>query len=89
MRYEDLQQDTAGEVIKMLRFLNISYSEVDVESKLKEDFGTFHRKHDPSSEYDHYTLKQKDTVKTALLKAVKLAEAYNKSGLLRLDEYLR
>ena len=88
MRYEDLQQDTVGEVVKMLNFLNVSYNTLDVESKLKEDFGIFHRKHNPGSEPEHYTVEQKRLIRTALEAANTEAKAHNKSSLLRLDEYL-
>ena len=88
VRYEDLQQDTVGEVVKMLNFLNVSYNTLDVESKLKEDFGAFHRKHDPGSEPEHYTVEQKSLIRTALEAASTEAKAHNKSSLLRLDEYL-
>ena len=88
VRYEDLQQDTVGEVERMLNFLNVSYNKLDMESKLKEDFGTFHRKHDPSSENEHYTPEQREVVRRALAKAITMAKAHNKSSLLRLDDYL-
>ena len=86
MRYEDLQQDTVGEVERMLNFLNVSYNKLDVESKLKEDFGAFHRKH--ASENEHYTPEQREVVRRALAKANTMAKTHNKSGLLRLDNYL-
>ena len=90
VRYEDLQQDTIGEVKKMLKFLNVSYEDVDVESRMnqKESLQTFHRKHDASSDFEHYTPEQTARLKKSLLKAVKEAEACNKSSTLGLDEYL-
>ena len=90
VRYEDLQQDTIGEVKKMLKFLNVSYEDVDVESRMnqKESLQTFHRKHDASSDFEHYTPEQKARLKKSLLKVVQEAEACNKSSTLRLDKYL-
>ena len=66
------------------------YEDVDVESRMnqKESLQTFHRKHDASSDFEHYTPEQKARLKKSLLKVVKEAEACNKSSTLKLDEYL-
>ena len=42
-RYEDLRADTFSEVKIILKFLNVTFQENNVKTKLKEDFTTFKR----------------------------------------------
>ena len=87
VRYEDLKNNTAAEVAKILSFLNIPYSKEYLQLSLQVDFTTFKRKH-VSDNFQHYTSSQKQHINEVLLDTIKLAESANRTNLLRLDEYL-
>ena len=87
VRYEDLSNNTVGEVGRMLNFLNITYDEKELGEKLRTDFTLFKRKHN-SDDFEHYSSAQKQYVKSVLLQAIEMAEEVNKAELLRLNEYL-
>ncbi len=89
VRYEDLQQNTTGEVKRILDFLKVSYEDQELERCLNVDFDTFHRKHVSDSDFEPYTPKQKDDLKAILRTTITAAEAMGKSDVLRLHEYLQ
>ena len=88
VRYKDLKQDTVKEVKKMLNFLKVEFDDQELESRLTEDFDTFHRKHTNADNYEHYSLEQREYMKTMLQHTIKMAEARGKQDLLGLHEYL-
>ena len=87
VRYEDLKQDTIGEVKRMLNFLKIPCDEQEIEERLREDFGTFHRKH-TDDDFEHYNSAQKMYIKSQLIETIRMVETKHKSDVLRLDDYL-
>ncbi len=62
VRYEDLKSDLLTQVKKMLDFLGVPYSDEALQKRMSKDFGKFHRKHDPASDFDHYTAEQRNYI---------------------------
>ena len=87
LRYEDLKQDTVGEIEKTLDFLDVSYDPETVRKKLNLDYTDFKRPHD-RNEYEHYSVEQKEFVKSVLLDVNVAARRAKKARLLRLDDYI-
>ena len=87
LRYEDLKQDTVGEIEKTLDFLDVSYDPETVRKKLNLDYADFKRPHD-RNDYEHYSVEQKEFVKSVLLDVNVAARRAKKAHLLRLDEYI-
>jgi hypothetical protein len=87
LRYEDLKQDTVGEIEKTLDFLDVSYDPETVRKKLNLDYADFKRPHD-RNDYEHYSVEQKEFVKSVLLDVNIAAKTAKKAHLLRLDEYI-
>ena len=87
LRYEDLKQDTVGEIKKTLDFLDVSYDPERVTEKLNMDYADFKRTHD-RNHYEHYSVEQREFVKSVLLDVDVAAKRAKKAHLLRLDEYI-
>ena len=87
LRYEDLQTNTVAEVEKVLNFVNVTYDPNLVKERLMRGYSEFHRPHRNSS-YEHYSLEQKQLLRSAMIKVIKSVEGTSKDQLLRLDEYL-
>ncbi|CAI8034188.1 WSCD family member AGAP003962, partial [Geodia barretti] len=87
LHYEDLKQDTVGEIAKTLHFLNVSYDSDILRSKLSVDYSEFQRPHD-SEDFEHYSLEQKEFLRSVLLEAKEAAERASKANLLQLDKYI-
>ena len=87
IRYEDLKQDVPGEVAKVLTFLKIPFNKEELPQRLESDFTTFKRKH-TNDNFEHYSTKQTEHVRSVLVDTIKLAQQVNKSDILRLEEYL-
>ena len=87
LRYEDLKHDTVGEVEKTLDFLNVSYDSETLRSKLSVDYSEFQRPHD-RDEFEHYSVKQKEFLRSVLLDVKQAAERASKAHLLQLDKYI-
>ena len=64
VRYEDLKQDSLGQVLRMLNFLNVEYDKAEVERRLQNGFSAVHRNH--TYDYDHYTEDQKMYMRSML-----------------------
>jgi len=86
VRYEDLTNSTVREVGRMLNFLNVTYDRKELGEKLRKDFTLFKRKHN-SDNFEHYSSKQKQYVKSVLLQVIEMAEV-KKAEVLQLNEYL-
>ena len=87
LRYEDLQRDTPGEIKKVLDFLHVSYDLNILKGNLMEDYSEFHRPHKNSS-FEHYSLQQKQLLRSVMIDTTELAERKGKAKLLQLNEYL-
>ena len=86
LHYEDLRQDFVEEIEKVLIFLNVAYDSDTLKSKLSEDYTEYRRPHH-SDEFEHFSEKQKELVRSFMLDVNNAADRVNKSSLLRLEEY--
>lgn len=88
VRYENLKSDKVREVTRMLDFLSVNYSKVNVEQRLREDFNAVQRNH--SCDFDHYTEDQKVYMRSMITKTMtelhSMGVAYEE---LNLQEYLQ
>ena len=88
VRYEDLKSDKVRQVTRMLDFLNVNYSKVDVEQRLQEDFSAVRRNH--SCDFDHFTENQKlymrSMIASTMTELDSMGVAYEE---LHLKEYLQ
>lgn len=64
VHYEDLKENKTKIVKKILDFLNVDYSEKELQLKLRERDDRFHRKH--IQDFDHFTIEQRDFVNHVL-----------------------
>lgn len=89
VRYEDLKNNTFGEIAKILSFLGIPYKDEELLLRLKGDFSTFKRQHD-SDNFQHYSSIQTQHIKSVLLDTIILVQSANKTlkESLKLKEYL-
>jgi len=87
LRYEDLQRDTPGEIKKVLDFLHVSYDLTILQENLMEGYSEFHRPHKNTS-FEHYSLLQKQLLRSVMIDTTELAERKGKAQLLQLNEYL-
>ena len=85
IKYENLKRNYTFEVKRILKFLEIPYTDQDVYKKIEKDFNLFHRSHQET--FEHYTRDQKwrilDTIRSTI-------QSLRSSGyhLLDLEEYL-
>ena len=88
VRYEDLKEKPVQEIIRMLSFLKVPFTEGDLLVRMRDDYVTFKRKHDERDSFEHYTSDQKTHIKSIILEAIKLAEKNSMQHVLNLSEYL-
>ena len=87
LRYEALQNDTLGEVKKVLEFLNVFYDSEILAERLRESYSEFHRPHS-NDNFKHYSLEQKQLLRSVLMETIEAADNAGKSHLLHLNDYL-
>ena len=87
LRYEDLQNNTVKEVLRVLDFLDVSYDYDTVAERLREDYSEFHRPHN-TVEFEHYSDEQKQQLRSWFMDIITAAENAGKLHLLRLGDYL-
>ena len=88
LRYEDLQNNTVKEILRVLDFLDVSYDDYDtVAERLREDYTEFHRPHN-TVEFEHYSDEQKQWLRSWFMDITTAAENAGKLHLLRLGDYL-
>ena len=80
VKYEELKQNTLHEVLRMLDFLKVPYSEDVVEQRLIAGFNSFQRRHH-EDDFDHYVPEQQNFVRNAVISANKLLEENHLSHL--------
>ena len=75
------------QVFRMLDFLRVSYSPVDVAQGLEEDATQFQRKHS-SEVFDPYTKGQRIMVRRKVEGVIAQLKRHNKGNTLGVEEYL-
>ena len=86
IKYEDLKRNSTLQVKRILAFLQIPYTDQDIDKRLTEGFNSFHRTHKP--DFDHYTPGQRQRVLRAIKDTIQLLKTSRLSHLLDLNEYL-
>lgn len=74
--YENLKRHPVAEVKKMLDFLQVPFSDAEVEEKLQHDFTQFYRNHTDS--FEHFTAAQKKRVNDVILSTVERLQSSHK-----------
>lgn len=84
--YEDIQADKAGQVARMLHFLNFDLPLSDIKNKLDNDFTMFRRVRG-KEEFEHYTAKQRSLVQLTVSKLAEQLKVYDLNNSFGLDKY--
>ena len=87
VKYEDLKRNSTLQVKRILAFLQIPYTDQDIDRRLNEGFNSFHRTHKP--EFDHYTPGQRQRVVRAIKDIIQLLKNSGLSHLLDIHDYLQ
>lgn len=77
IRYEDMKADLAAQLIKMLDFLQVSYSPSDIDCVTSSKFEMFHRKKSVSADFQPYTPADKQFVWDKLMSVKPILDKYN------------
>lgn len=85
VKYESLKNEPIEQSKKMLDFLGVSYSDLQLESLLGE-VQTFHRNH--SDDFDHYTPSQRDYVQSVVKGTISLLQTNRLSDVVDISDYL-
>ncbi len=88
VRYEDFKSDALTQVKRMLDFLGVPYSDEALQKRMSKDFGKFHRKHNPASDFDHYTAEQRNHMKGLIRETIKYLKSNNNGITYGIEEYL-
>ena len=83
VRYEDLKRDEAGEVRRMLEFLQVAYSE----ERLGASYSHFYRNH--TDTFEHFTPEQKQFVNRVIVQCSEEMESMGITDWLHLKQYVR
>lgn len=86
VKYEDLKNNTVAELRKMLDFLQVPYSLSRLQYVVGRGYSMYKRKHD--EEFDHYTVDQRDTVRSAIERVARTLEEHNLLGKANVSSYL-
>ena len=90
VKYEDLKSDSLTQVKRMLEFLRVPYSEEELQKRLSQDYGKFHRnKTYSSSSFDPYTPEQRKYILTMIQDVVDLLKTHNNGSTFGIEEYLQ
>lgn len=76
IKYEDMLTDFATQLRKMLDFLQVSYSDKDIDCVVSSKLDNFHRNR---ASYDHYTPSDRQFVWNSLTSIETLLNKYNLS----------
>ena len=71
VKYEDLKTNTVAEVKKILKFLQVPYTDEKIHSIINKGFSEFQR-HGPHNTSEHYTREQRHFVQQVLISTLKL-----------------
>ena len=82
--FEDLKEDTAREVKRMLDFLEYPYNNAELQATLLGGFNQFYRNH--TDTFDHFTADQREAYNTVITDVVKRLKQYNLA--LKLEQYV-
>ena len=88
VRYEDLMANTTGELLRMLEFLGMPYSPMEVTTAVNSSkFTQFYRNH--SDNFEHYTAKQKAVINADIKKTILELDKAGLAHTISLAQYVR
>lgn len=87
VNYEELQNNTVGEVEKILDFLHFPYNHSDLVERLRVDFTTFRRLH-MNDGFQHFLPEQKQQLRETITNLLSMAKAVRKADLFIFQRYL-
>ena len=87
VKYENLKNNTLGEVKRMLHFMKVEFSDKEVESRVVAGFNSFQRKH-RGREFDPYTPELRHYVQSKVNTSIHLLEAHNLGHLIQIQDYV-
>ncbi len=73
IKYEQLRNNKALEMHKILEFLDIKFSIEEIQTRIDNGFSTFHRRKNNVT-FEHFTIEQKQWVNSAIINATALTE---------------
>lgn len=86
VRYEDIKDDTLGQVKRMLDFLMFHYTEGTVRRQLEDGYTNFYRNH--TATFEHYTSDQRVFVNSLIHEAAFRLKQHGVESVLNVDDYL-
>ena len=86
VRYEDLETDRIGQMKRMLDFLRVPYSEVELLKRMEVDLESFRPKN--HIDFEHFTPKQRDCVQRVITETLGVLKKWNHGDTLGVAEYL-
>ena len=90
VKYEDLKSDSLTQLKRMLEFLRVPYSDEELEKRLGQDYGNFHRSMtNSSSSFEYYTPEQRKYISTMISDVVDMLKANNNGCTFGIEEYLQ
>ena len=89
VKYEDLKQNTAKEIERIMRFLKLHFDSKALAQTLEQDFTEFKRPHSNQTDFRRYDDSQLLHVKSTLTRAIELVKMRNMTHVLDLKEYLK
>jgi len=77
IKYEDMVTDLATQLTKMLDFLQVNYSQSDIDCVMDDTLEMFHRKKTMPSEFDPYVPSDKQFILDKFMSIKPILEKYN------------
>ncbi len=77
VKYEDLKLDTLTQIKRMLKFLKVPYSHEELTKRLSGNYERFHRPHNDSVVFDHFTPEQRQVVMKTIIEVETLLKQRN------------
>lgn len=87
IKYETLKRSPASEIKKILKFLNIDYSDDLVEKSMVNEFTDFRRVH--TKTFDAYTPELREYVHSVLQEAVAFLKEKRLTSMIQIEDYLK
>lgn len=87
IKYETLKKSPVLEIKKILKFLNIDYTEDFVEKSMVKEFTDFRRVH--TKNFDAYTPELREYVHSVLQEAVAYLKEKRLASMIQIEDYLK
>ena len=88
VKYEDMKTDTAKELLRMLDFLHVPYTETQFQSVVTRGYNMFKRHHSPRDDFEHFTLEQEAFVDSVVQSTLTKLEEVGLADKCNVTSYL-